>query len=53
MELIDFNPGNNLSAIGLESGTQFGTRYVKKPIELVNGDWAGVDDVSDEAVSIL
>ena len=53
MEFIEFFPVDNMSAIGLERGTQFGTKYDKEPIEFINGDWASVDEVSEQPVGIF
>ena len=52
MELVEFYPGNDLCAVGKESGTKFGASYGAEPIEMDGPYWAGFDESADLSVGI-
>lgn len=52
MELVEFLPGNDFGAVGIDSGTPFGSLHGEEPIEFDSGDWCGFDEASDQTVGI-
>lgn len=53
LEPVQFFPGDNFTAMGIESETMFGQGFSEEAVELMDKMWAGYDEEADESVSIM